>query len=72
MIRRIGHRPLPTPEPLFRRAMSWVAGVRLAKVPREELDYLKYVCMVDDAHARQTLRYTHRLNLDRTLDPLRG
>lgn len=72
VIRRTGHRPLPTPEPLFRRAVSLASGARVSRIPRAELDYLKYVCMVDDAHARSTLRYEHRLNLDRTLEPLRG
>ncbi|MFT4703058.1 MAG: UDP-glucose 4-epimerase [Bradymonadia bacterium] len=72
MIRRIGHRPLPTPEPLFRRAVALSAGVGISKVPSAEMDFLKYVCMVDDAAARSTLGYRPEMSLDRTLEPLRS
>lgn len=71
IIRRMGHRALPMPEPLVRRAIATLSNTRLGRVPSAELDYLKYVCMVDDRRARTELRFAPRLNLDRTLEPLR-
>ena len=44
----------------------------MTRVPTAELDYLKYVCMVDDARAREELRYQPQMTLDQTLTPLRG
>jgi UDP-glucose 4-epimerase len=71
VIRRLGHRPLPVPEPMLRGAIGVLSGVSTQTVPSEEIDYLKFVCMVDDAEARRTLRYAPSLNLEATLMPLR-
>ncbi len=72
VIRRLGRRALPVPEPIFRRALATFAGIRRSAVPRAEVDYLKYICLVDDSRAREALGYEHSLSLERTLDPLRA
>ena len=71
IVRRLGHRALPLPEPLVRRAIAASSRTRLARVPRAELDYLKFVCMVDDQRARAELRYAPTRSLSDTLAPLR-
>lgn len=70
LIRRLGHRNLPVPEPLLRLSISMVSGVGLSNVPSAEVDYLKYVCMVDDRRARTELRYAPAMTLDQTLSAL--
>jgi UDP-glucose 4-epimerase len=70
LIRRMGHRNLPVPEPLLRLSISMVSGVGLSNVPSAEVDYLKYVCMVDDRRARSELRYAPSITLDQTLTAL--
>lgn len=72
LIRRIGHTRVPLPESLARLTISSLSGVGLSNVPAAEVDYLKFVCMVDDARARSVLRYEPRRTLEQTLDALRG
>jgi UDP-glucose 4-epimerase len=72
IIRRLGHRNWPVPEPMARMAIAMASGVGMTRVPTAELDYLKYVCMVDDSRAREELRYQPLTTLDQTLTPLRG
>jgi UDP-glucose 4-epimerase len=71
VIRRIGHRALPVPEGLVRLTIGALSGVGIGRVPAEEVDYLKYVCMVDDIRARSVLRYAPSRTLDQTLSALR-
>jgi len=71
LIRRIGHQPLPVPEPVARFAIGLLSGAGVGAVPTEELDYLKYVCMVDGRNAMDVLRYEPQKTLDQTLDPLK-
>lgn len=72
LVRRIGHRPMPVPETVARIAIGLLSGVRATAVPSAELDYLKYVCMVDDSRARTELRFAPTLSLDQTVEPLRS
>ena len=41
--------------------------MRLTSFPAPELDFIRYVCMVDDARARQVLGYVHRYGIEETL-----
>jgi len=41
--------------------------MRLTSFPAPELDFIRYVCMVDDSRARQVLGYTHRFQIEETL-----
>lgn len=70
IIRHAGHTPLPVPEVVARSLIGAAFGVGATGVPAAQLDYLKYVCMVDDSAARQTLRYEPSMNIDETLRPL--
>lgn len=70
LIQKLRKRNVPIPEPLFRTTAALVAGVPRRSIPRAEIDYLKYVCMVDDSRARQFLGYKPRLTLEQTLAPL--
>jgi UDP-glucose 4-epimerase len=71
LIRRLDHRNLPVPETFARLSIGLSSGVGVSNVPSAEVDYLKYVCMVDDVRAREELRYRPELSLDQTLEPLR-
>ena len=70
IIRKLGKRNIPIPEPLFRTVASLAMGVPRRAIPQAEIDYLKYVCMVDDSRARATLGYVPSLSLEQTLAPL--
>lgn len=61
---------VPIPQPLFRTAAASVVGVPRRVIPKAEIDYLKYVCMVDDSRARASLGYAPKLTLEQTLAPL--
>ena len=67
IIRLCGHRPLPVFEPVARALLGMAAGAGAAGIPAAQLEYLKYVCMVDDTQARQVLRYEPQLSLEETL-----
>lgn len=70
IIERLRKRAVPIPEPVFRTTAALVSGMPRRAIPRAEIDYLKYVCMVDDAHARSVLRFEPQLSLEQTLAPL--
>lgn len=70
LVKKLHKRNLRIPEPLFRTSAAVVSGLPRRAIPRAEIDYLKYVCMVDDAAARNVLRYTPKLTLEQTLAPL--
>lgn len=70
IIQGIGSRPLPLFEPLARVAIAVAFGVGAADVPPAQLDFLKFVNMVDDSSARETLRYQHSLSFEETLQGL--
>ena len=42
-------------------------NVKPADVEHYELDFIRYVCMVDDTRAREKLGYSPRYGLDETL-----
>ncbi len=68
--KKLGKRNIQIPEPLFRTSAALVAKLPRKAIPRAEIDYLKYVCMVDDSHARSVLRYEPKMTLEQTLAPL--
>ena len=39
----------------------------VTKFPAAELDFIKYVCMVDDTRARREIGYSPRFDLEQTL-----
>ena len=40
---------------------------KMSSFPAAELDFIRYVCMVDDAKARRELGYSPRFDLEKTL-----
>lgn len=71
LIRLSGHRALPIPDTLAKSLLQTAFGLGVAGIPSAQLDYLKYVCMVDDTHAREVLRYSPKMTLAETLAAVR-
>ncbi|MFW5966778.1 MAG: NAD-dependent epimerase/dehydratase family protein [Persicimonas sp.] len=62
--------PRPLPEPVARAVLKAAWSLKVSDWPVPELDHIKYVCMVDDSHARQALDFAHAHSLDRILEDL--
>jgi len=71
LVRNAGGRPRVLPSPLARLALDQLWRLRLSNFPSQELDHLRYVCMVDDARAREELGYEPTHSIDRALRDLR-
>jgi len=71
LIRLAGNHALPVPEIVAKGMLNSAFGLGLAGIPAAQLDYLKYVCMADDTHAREVLRYSPRMTLAETLHSVR-
>lgn len=70
IVARMGKQTRPLPEPLVRPFFKFLFRTRLTSFPTAEFDYIKFVCMVDDARARQHLGYAHQYDLDAILAAL--
>ena len=71
LVRNAGGRPRVLPSPLARLALDQLWRLRLSNFPSQELDHLRYVCMVDDGRAREELGYEPIYSIDRALRDLR-
>ncbi len=63
----LGRTPVPVPHAAARFAVERMFRWRVTSFPAPELDFIRYVCMVDDSRARQELGYEPRYSLDQTL-----
>ena len=63
MIELAGRTRLPIPNFAFRAALKRMWAVRATSFPDPELDFIRYVCMVDDSRARSTMGYSPRYDL---------
>ena len=63
----LGRRAMAVPHSLAKAAVKNLFRVRLTKFPAPELDFIRYVCMVDDTKARAELGYAPAHNLEATL-----
>jgi UDP-glucose 4-epimerase len=63
----LGRRMLAVPHPLAKAAVKNLFRFRLTKFPAPELDFIRYVCMVDDSKARAELGYAPAHGLESTL-----
>lgn len=63
----LGRRMVAVPHPIARAAVRNLFRFRLTKFPAPELDFIRYVCMVDDAKARAELGYQPAHGLAATL-----
>ena len=70
-VRKVGGRPRVLPSPLARMALDQLWRLRLSSFPSQELDHLRYVCMVDDTRARKELGYRPAYSIDRALRDLK-
>jgi UDP-glucose 4-epimerase len=64
---RLGRPTLPIPHTMARLGVERLFRWHLSSFPGRELDFLRYVCMVDDSRARRLLGYVPRFDLDQTL-----
>jgi UDP-glucose 4-epimerase len=71
LIRNVGGRPRLVPSPVAKVALNQLWKLRLSSFPAQELDHLRYVCMVDDSRARSELGYEPVYSIDRALRDLR-
>ncbi|MBW2404324.1 MAG: NAD-dependent epimerase/dehydratase family protein [Deltaproteobacteria bacterium] len=71
LIRQAGGRPRLVPSPLAKVALDQLWKLRLSSFPAQELDHLRYVCMVDDSRARTELGYEPAHSIDRALKDVR-
>ncbi len=71
LIRILGRKTLPVPEPVARNIFDMLWRMRISSFPTEELEHIKYVCMVDDTRARKHLGFSPRYDLQETIEALR-
>lgn len=63
----LGRRVVAVPHSLAKTAVKNLFRFRLTNFPAPELDFIRYVCMVDDSKARTVLGYAPQHNLEATL-----
>jgi len=63
----LGRRVVAVPHTLAKAAVTNLFRFRLTKFPAPELDFIRYVCMVDDSKARGELGYAPAHGLSATL-----
>jgi UDP-glucose 4-epimerase len=66
-IQVLGRRVLAVPHSLAKAAVKNLFRFKLTKFPAPELDFIRYVCMVDDSKARSELGYAPAHGLEATL-----
>jgi UDP-glucose 4-epimerase len=66
-IEMLGRQTVPLPHGLARVAVDRLFRWRVTSFPAAELDFIRYVCMVDDSRARRELCYAPRHDLGATL-----
>lgn len=63
----LGRRRLAIPHPMAKSGLSSLFRVGMTHFPADELDFIRFVCMVDDRRAREQLGYSPRHDLQQTL-----
>ncbi len=64
----LGKRPFQLPASLAQQAINTLWRSRLGSFPAPEIDYIRYLCMVDDTLARKELGYAPRFTMQETLE----
>lgn len=67
-IELLGRVPLPVPYGAARALLDRLFRWHVTSFPAPELDYIRYVCMVDDSRARSELGYAPTKDLTSTLE----
>ena len=65
---KVGKKPLALPTTVAERALHSLWRSRIGNFPAPELDFIRYVCMVDDSRARKELGYAPRRDIEGTLE----
>ncbi|MCC6217421.1 MAG: NAD-dependent epimerase/dehydratase family protein [Polyangiaceae bacterium] len=66
-LRLLGRPTLPVPHTLAKATLDRLWRLGMTSFPAPELDFVRYVCMVDDSRAREVLGYRPRHDLEQTL-----
>jgi UDP-glucose 4-epimerase len=67
VVRTLGKTSLPVPYTLGKAVLRRLFALRLSSFPTPELDHIRYVCMVDDTHARKTLGFRPKVSVEDTI-----
>lgn len=67
-LKLLGRTTLPVPHALARTGVDRLWRLHMTSFPAPELDFIRYVCMVEDARARQVLGYAPKFDLQTTLE----
>jgi UDP-glucose 4-epimerase len=59
---------VPIPYTLAKFGVRRLWSLRMTNFPAPELDFVRYVCMVDDRRAREMLGYQPAFDIDQTLN----
>jgi UDP-glucose 4-epimerase len=63
----LGRRTLPVPHGIARLGIDRLFRLGVSSFPAPELDFIRYVCMVDDSRARSELGYAPAHDIESTL-----
>ena len=67
MLDLLNRTSVPLPASLARMGLDGLFRWKMSSFPAPELDFIRYVCMVDDSKARRELGYSPRYDLAKTL-----
>jgi UDP-glucose 4-epimerase len=67
IVKILGKPSVPVPYLLGKALLKRLWSFRLSNFPAPELDHIRYVCMVDDRHARRELGYAPRTPIEETI-----
>lgn len=67
IIATAGRSRLPVPRLVLERVLKQMWRYRATSFPVPELDFIRYICMVDDSRARRELGYVHSKSFEDTV-----
>ena len=67
LLELLGRTQVPLPASLAKLGLDGLFRWKMTSFPAPELDFIRYVCMVDDDKARRELGYAPRFGLEKTL-----
>ncbi len=67
VMRVLSRRTRPMPAPLAKGVLDRLWRFRMTSFPAEEIDHIRFLCMVDDTRARETLGFAPKYDLSETL-----
>jgi len=67
VLRELGRTPRWIPHPLAKSMLGWAFRLGLSSFPVAELDFIRYVCMIDGRRAAAELGYRPRFGLRETI-----